>query len=468
MANKTQLSIVIRAVDKATAAIRAINAKLAGAFKGVASAIGSILSKVPLIGGAIVATAGAAVAGLMSLVNHFDELGDKAEELGVGVDFLAQMRYAAERSGASVESLDQGLKGFTASLGQARAGTGKMAGFLSKVSPALLKQVKAAKSNEEAFGLMADAMVKLKDPAKRAALAQKVFGDSALAPLLAKGSKGIQELRDRYFQLAGSQAEAAAKSGEVDDAMKDFGASVDGIKAALVVGLAPALKVIVERLRNWFADNRENIKQWATDLGEKIPDAIERVVSGIEAAINKMKSLYEGYRDIRRKVFGKDAEDYAEDFYKSSTAENELEFQRGILNKGNIAQRIAYLENESANLYSKPGGMTEQDQGIIAANEKLVADLRKRFDEMLFSKGSFDKAAFASRYAMADPSKFEKYDLQFIPGLEELARTVATAKQTEAKVTIDIPSAPRGTRVKTDPQSTADVDLSVGYQMGTP
>jgi hypothetical protein len=35
------------------------------------------------------------------------------------------------------------------------------------------------------------------------------------------------------------------------------------------------------------------------------------------------------------------------------------------------------------------------------------------------------------------------------------------------KVTVDFANAPKGTRVKTDPTSTADVDLStLGYQMG--
>jgi hypothetical protein len=37
-----------------------------------------------------------------------------------------------------------------------------------------------------------------------------------------------------------------------------------------------------------------------------------------------------------------------------------------------------------------------------------------------------------------------------------------------AKLTVDFVNAPKGTRVNTDPTSTADVDLSVGYQMGTP
>ncbi|HEY6037147.1 MAG TPA: hypothetical protein VIV58_22865, partial [Kofleriaceae bacterium] len=35
-----------------------------------------------------------------------------------------------------------------------------------------------------------------------------------------------------------------------------------------------------------------------------------------------------------------------------------------------------------------------------------------------------------------------------------------------AKITIDIKNAPKGTRASVDPSSTADVDLTTGYQMG--
>jgi hypothetical protein len=37
--------------------------------------------------------------------------------------------------------------------------------------------------------------------------------------------------------------------------------------------------------------------------------------------------------------------------------------------------------------------------------------------------------------------------------------------EAKAKITIDISGAPRGTRVKTDPQGTADVETSLGLQM---
>jgi hypothetical protein len=86
-------------------------------FAGVGSAIGDVLGKVAMIGAAV----GAAVAGMLALVGEFDELGDKAEAIGVSVDFLAQMRYAAQRSGAEVGDLDSGLQALSKSLGQARA-----------------------------------------------------------------------------------------------------------------------------------------------------------------------------------------------------------------------------------------------------------------------------------------------------------------------------------------------------------
>ena len=38
--------------------------------------------------------------------------------------------------------------------------------------------------------------------------------------------------------------------------------------------------------------------------------------------------------------------------------------------------------------------------------------------------------------------------------------------QQSAAISVDFANAPRGTRVSASPQNTADVDLSVGYQMG--
>lgn len=310
---KTQLSIVIRAIDAATATIKRINDRVqattkpirdfkeqlsdlrknsgldtvADGFKNVGGAVMDVIGKIAMIGGVV----GLAVAGLLHLIGEFDDLGDKAEAMSVSVNFLAQMRYAAQRSGVAVEALDAGLKSFTTSVGLARVGTGKMAALLKDRQPELLKQLKATKSNEEAVDLLANAMAKIEDPAKRAAFASKTFGDASLGVLLGKGVKGIKDLRTEGAKHLGDLSGAAAAAGEADDALVNFQASITGVKAALVSGLAPALAVIVKQLTDWFDAHREDVKKWAAEFGEKLPGAFEKVKKAAGWIVDKLTWL---------------------------------------------------------------------------------------------------------------------------------------------------------------------------------
>lgn len=485
---KTRLSIVIRAVDAATAKIKAINDRLdaatkptrdfkkalgelreksglddvIGGFKGVGSAITDLLGKLLLVGGVV----GAAVAGLLHLVDGFDELGDKAEAIGVSVDFLAQMRYAAERSGASIESLDGGLQAFSKSLGQARAGTGRMTSFLKKVSPALLTQLKGAKSNEEAFNLLAGAMAKLEDPAKRAALAQAALGDASLGPLFSKGPKGIKELRDRYAELAGSQEGAAAEAGKVDDSMKDLKASTDGIKAALVEGLSPALKVIVDQLREWFTEHRGDVKEWAAELGQRLPAAFNTLVGFIRGAVGTLAS-----------------------FFDSGT---KIKIALAALAAVIVGPVIGAVGALGIALLTSPIGPWVAGLGLAAALVIKYWGPIKEFFGALWDgiTGVFEAAWDKIKYIVdkvIDAAKFIKDQLTgFGPLADDIdkvraqagaglrsdigAQALAATQDTRtfnsaAKITVDFANAPRGMRAKADPQSSADVDFSVGYQM---
>lgn len=488
MAEKqTRLSIVLRTVDRATAGIRALSSRLdkitkpvrdfkealgdlreksglndvISGFRGVGSAVAGVLSKIALIGGVI----GAAVVGLMSIVNGFDALGDKAEAIGVSVDFLAQMRYAAAQTGAEVEQLDGGLQTFSKSLGQARAGTGRMASFLKKVSPALLVQLKAAKSNEAAFDLLAAAMAKLEDPAKRAALAQAALGDAALAPLFAQGADGIKKLREEYFGIAGSQEAAAKEAGKVDASMKKLGAATDGVKAALVEGLAPALVEIIEQLRVWLQGNRGAIKEWAVDLGKRLPDAARALVSGIRTVIDTIRPFVdEGWK---------------------------LKVILGVLAAAILGPVIGAIAALGIALLTNP-------IGLIVTGIALAAGLIIKFWDPIagFFSGLWDgvtsvfEAAWGIIKAIVDKvvwavdkvASGASWIKKHVGGgaLIDMAREAAEGPQaeapdlfaqgpggqsTEARVIVDITGAPRGTRVTTDPNSTANVDTSLGLNM---
>lgn len=533
MADKeTKLSIVIRTVDKATAKIKAISDRLDAAtkplrdfkealgdlreksgldavisgFGGVGGAIAGVLDKVAMVGGVV----GAAVAGLFHLVDGFDELGDKAEAAGVSVDFLASTRYAAERSGAAVEQLDAGIQGLASSLGQARAGTGKMASFLKEVSPALLRQVKAAKDNESAFNLLADAAAKLTDKAKLAAFAQKTLGDASLAPLLAKGSKGIKELRDEYIGFAGSQQGAADAAGEVDDGLKKFKATTDGIKAALVQGLAPALGVIVEQLRAWLQGSRGQIAEFAASLGKRIPDAVQKLVgvfSGVVETIRPFVDSTTKLKVIAAAVAAIIVGPLVASIYSLGVAL--LTTPVGWIVAGIAAIAAgAYLliknwDSVTAwwkGIWDKFGGVLTVALPFIVVPIRLIVGLVKTIIEHWepikdFFVTLWDGITGAFRAAwdiikeivdnitgavdavtgavgdVIDAINPFSDSSPKVPGSDlfgtiERALPAAQPQAAGAHVTVDFANAPRGTRASVAPQSTASVDLSVGYQMG--
>jgi phage-related minor tail protein len=529
MAGKSvALSIVLSTVDKATAGLRAFNARLAAAtapvrdlgeklkglgeeagvgklvegFKGVGGAVKDLFGKLLVIGG----VAAAAVFGLKSLVDEFANLGNTAKRIGTTVDFLAAMRFAASKSGASVEQLDQGLQSFTANLGQARAGTGRMAKFLGLVSPALLTQLKATQSNEEAFKLLADAMAKVQDPAKRLALAQKTVGDVALAPLLARGSKGLLELQGEYAALAGSQEEAAASAGEAEEAMKDLGAATDGIKGALVQGLAPALKEIVEQIKDWLVGHREDVRRWAEDLGKKLPDAVRTVASVISSAVSTVLSIVDAIGGIKTVAIAAAAilvGPLVSSLFTLGAAL--LTTPVGWIILGITAiilagyELIKHWDAVGAwfrAFWDRFGGIITAAfpfivipiRGIIALVQTIIAhwDPIKAFFAALWDDV---KAVFAAAWDYISPivdkitgavdwitNKVGKLG-DFIqhpfggddaPAVDAVTLGTAlgagAAQATEARIKVDFTNAPPGTRVTADPANTGDVDLTVGHQ----
>ena len=529
MADKSvALSIVLSTVDKATAGIRAVNARIAAAtapvrelgeklkglgeeagidklaegFKGVGGAVKDLFGKLVVIGGIVAAAA----FGLKSLVDEFANLGKTAQRVGTTVDFLAGMRFAASKSGASVEQLDQGLQAFVQNLGQARAGTGRMTAFLEKVSPALLRQLKATQSNEEAFKLLADAMAKVQDPAKRLALAQKTVGDAALAPLLARGSQGLLELQGQYVGLAGSQEEAAASAGKTEDAMKDLGAATDGIKGALVQGLAPALGEIVTQLKDWLVGHREDVKRWAEEIGQKLPGAVEKVASVIGEAVVTVLDIVDAIGGFKTVAIAAAA------ILVGPLLSSLLTLSAALLTTpvGWIILGITAIITAGYELvkhwdavgawfrafWDRFGGIiTAAFPFIVLPIRWIIALVKAIIDNWEPIKAFFArlwddvKAIFAAAWDYISPivnkvtgavgwitDKVGKFgDFLQHPFGGDAAPAVdvgtlntalgAAAAPTESRIKVDFANAPPGTRVSADPTNTGHVDMSVGYQL---
>lgn len=495
MADKAEfpLSIILRTVDRYTAGLKQANEQIDKTFKPyrafgkelgkfsenlglpkLRSALGSVGTELKNLTvqaaafGAVVAGVGVHV--IKGWIDDFDKLGDTADRLGVTAQALAEFRHAGKMSGVEVGEMDSALGSFNVNLGKAHAGTGKLASFLGRVSPKLLAQVKAAKSSEEAFGLLADATTMLSKHEDKAALAQAAFGGSgeALLPLLAKGSAGIEELRARYAKVAPNMGKAAAAAGQVDDAFNTLNAGWEGTKATLLMHLSPAIKDVATQLSTWLSnpETQQKIADWAKDFGEKLPGRIKALVDAIKeigAAIKPVWDMIGGAKGALELFAAVKLAPLAASL--ASVAASLFRVGQGI----NAATGTGGAAAGALGGGGGGGGTIGGAAGVLgfagltAAAAANVVQGKAQLKDLIRSNilpsrtfGSFipQMQAMGRGPALAPPTPIVP---PFLPG---------QGPAQQASIKVEFTNAPRGTRVTSGPTDTADVDLDVGYQLG--
>lgn len=272
---KFPIFAILKARDKATGPISRVVGgmnRLARtgmrAFGRLGRAIKKVTIKVGLLGLKVAALASAATFGLLVFVKRTATAGDSvaklARNVGLAKTAMQELAYAADREGTDNDSFNQAMKDFARQRGEMKANTGTLFSLLKTVSPALLDQLKKAKDTESAFLLMSDAMAKIKDPAKRMVLANAAFAESGtkLVGLLAKGRKGIAELRAEARKLGGVMSDKLTADSEAFmDSQTNLSFALKGIKNVIAQELMPVFTRVAKRITAWIAANKELIKQ---------------------------------------------------------------------------------------------------------------------------------------------------------------------------------------------------------------
>jgi hypothetical protein len=325
---KYPLALVIRAVDRVTGPLQAINARLEKStarltvpfrrlsgrlaalsnatglpkvidgFKGVGEAAGNLSGKVMGIGKAFTGLVGGALfggLGLYALVRGAEAAGSRLQDLstvtGLTVNAFAELEFAAKRSGVENDAFAAGMQKFNKSLSEARRNTGPLAALLTKVGPAYLKQLKAVKSNEEGFDLLAKAMGKIEDPGKRAELAAAAFGKAGagMVNVLKDGPAGVAALRAEYRRLVGDQTSFAGNADALGDAFDNLELSMMGLRNTAAGALFPALTKLTEAVTGFLIKNRDGLQRWATTAGEAIQKWVDG--GGIDRLVASLRAL---------------------------------------------------------------------------------------------------------------------------------------------------------------------------------
>lgn len=212
--------------------------------------IGGQITKV----GAIISVASTGLAlAVKRQLNAADDMSKAAQKFGVPIEALSQLKYAAELSDVSFESLGTSL------------------GFLSKKmvnSPDVFDKlgiaVRDATGNirpvQNVLMDVADVIAKMPDGAEKTALSMQLLGKSVgvdMIPMLNEGGTAIKNLMAEADKLGVTINSKTGKAAEdFNDNLTRLKTSLEGLAIVVVSNLAPALAEISDKivaLAGWFS-----------------------------------------------------------------------------------------------------------------------------------------------------------------------------------------------------------------------
>ena len=195
-------------------------------------------------------TGGIGVAGMVafikSTIDAHDEVNKLSQKLGIAVGELSQLRYAAELSDVSTQSLSAGVKGLSQRLIEAGDGSSKAAGLFRAMG------VDVKSGTLPAIEQIADVFAQLPDGTTKSALAVEIFGKAGmeLIPMLNQGQEGLQALRAEADRLGLTMSEDSAKAAETfKDNLRAVHAVGQGLAVSLFNEIAPGLVEISKRMK---------------------------------------------------------------------------------------------------------------------------------------------------------------------------------------------------------------------------
>jgi hypothetical protein len=223
-------------------------------------------------------------AGIKNVINTIpeytsalDTIGKSAQKIGLSAESFQKLSYAASQANVSQEK-------FTASFGMLNKnlGSGSLVKFLSENNKALAGTVRNARSNEDTFYALADAISRETDIAKKSALGNAAFGKSwmELVPLLDDGAETIREIANEIPDLASNGSIKAAQmwNDTWTEINRNFNAFKNVIREAFVKYVLP----YVLTLKEWLKENRELVKQKIAETIEKIINALKKIIPVVQ------------------------------------------------------------------------------------------------------------------------------------------------------------------------------------------
>ena len=205
----------------------------------------SITNAAKMAGAAIgIALSGTAfVRSIKSQIDLADEVAKTSQKIGVQAEELQKLRYAADLSGVSSETLTKALSRISSEAINGNEG-------LKKLGIAVRDTNGRLKSSDQILIDVADKVSKYSDGVGKTALVTKIFGERIardLIPFLNSGAKGIEDLKKEAEELGFVMSQETVEAAErFNDNLTRLGRASDSLFSKIAQELLPALEDITE------------------------------------------------------------------------------------------------------------------------------------------------------------------------------------------------------------------------------
>jgi len=250
---------------------------------------------------AVAAAAASIVGSITTAIDTADKLNKMSQSTGVAVEELSKLKYAADLSDVSLESLGKSLGKLSKALVSAASDGASQAG---RAFAAMGVEVKNASdgSIRPASDVLADIAGKFagyKDGAEKTSLAIALFGKAgaAMIPLLNQGKDGLKEAgaeAEKFGLVLDKQTTLAA------EAFNDNLKKLDLVKQGLYLTISAKLLPTLEQLSAQFLETKKNSDFTATaaDLVTTAIRVLGREVALAAVAFHNAASEFVGLKNL--------------------------------------------------------------------------------------------------------------------------------------------------------------------------
>lgn len=365
----TKARVEITAKDRSKQAFDSFNRKVARMAKGIVSARGAI--------GALIGAAG-----LGAVVSKSLAAGDKIQKLSIrlneSTEALSQYQHVADITGVSFDDIANAFAKLQKGVADAEDGLSTTSTALEDLGINIEDIISLSPSAQ--FEAIADAIIKIENPAKRTQIAMDLMGraGSRMLSTMAEGGDGIRKLREEYDAMGGSLSQVDANQmANANDAMARIGASARITGQLLAASLAPHIEALAEKIRGALP----YIKELFVRLTGKLPsDEIDSLAMSYNGALAAAEQLLEYERKVKKNGAGRNTSRFEGalkdvNYYKEKLKELEkMEVSSPSVNIGGSGG-----DSEGAALASATEAKVKAiEAGLFSEEEKIAESFLRR------------------------------------------------------------------------------------------